>query len=142
MIRKGTVNDVRKVARLWLQMVEELVPGATPNAEWWRQCAFNALRGNVYFLFVIERGGALLGFLDFFVLAEPFTGKVHAIARHLYVLPEHRNGPAARELYHVSMRAARAQGAQVIDLFCKEAQVPFWGKRGYVVGEFKMSKVL
>jgi hypothetical protein len=143
MIRKGTINDVKKVSRLWLKMVDELMPEHTANLEWWRQCAFNAFNGAAgYQLFVIEDGGAILGFLDFFVLAEPSTGKAHAMARHFYIIPELRNGAAARELYHVSMSAAKAAGAQVIDLFCGEKEMAFWGDKGYHVSEFKMQKTL
>lgn len=106
MIRKGTENDILKISRLWLKMVDELAPDYTPNVEWWREIAYNTIRNGMYHVFVIEEGGRLLGFLDFFLYPEPSTGKVHMVGQHFWVEPEMRSNCVSGKLYRTALKSA------------------------------------
>ena len=131
MIRYGTEQDILKVSRLWLRMVNELDPELTPNIEWWRVMALGNLKGGNYFFLVAEEGGKLLGFLDWFLYPEPGDGKVHAVFQHFYVLPECRNGGVAMGLYKRGDRLAKQKGAQVQSLFCFPKEKSFWERHGF-----------
>ena len=132
-IRLGTESDLHKVARLWLQLVIELAPELNPNVSWWRKLAGQHIKTKNYFIYVAELGGRLIGFIDYFLFPEPATSKVHCIGQHFYILPEHRKSKVAGNLWRTAIKASKAQGAQVHELFCFEKEVEFWNKRKFHV---------
>lgn len=131
-IRQGTEADILKASRLWLEMLKELAPQyKSPNIEWWRRTAENAFRRKVYFLFVADNGGKIVGFLDWFLFPEPSTGLVHAVGQHYYVMPEYRGTTVAGRLYRQTVAEAVKKGAKVFELFTFESQKPMWIDLGF-----------
>ena len=130
-IRSAIISDIIKVSRLWMQMVTELAPELTPNAYWWRVQAESALKQDNYFMYVAEEGGKIIGFIDYFLFAEPATGMRHCVGQHFFVLPEYRGGSTSASLWKTVMRVSKAQGSQIWELFCFEKEKEFWGKKGF-----------
>jgi len=131
-IREANENDVLKVSRLWLQMVEELASDLTPNLDWWRNHATSFMKSGNYFMFVAESGGKILGFIDFFLFPEPATSKIHAIGQHFYVLKEYRHTGVSSKLWKRAIKNAKKNGAQLFELFCFEKEKKFWEHHGFL----------
>jgi len=131
MIRQATEADVPKISRLWLAMVKEMRPDWKPDIEMWREHCYNFMRNGRYFIFVAEEGGRIFAFVDYFLFPEPSTGKTHAVGQHFYMLPEFRKGKTSWRLYHSATRHAQDHGAQVLELFCFESELPRWKRKGY-----------
>ena len=131
MIRAATESDVLKISRLWFLMVREMRPEWDPNPALWREHCFNFLRSGKYFIFVAEEGGRILGFIDYFLFAEPSTNKLHAVGQHFYMIPEFRKGKTAWWLYKVATDTAKKLGARVLELHCFESELPKWKRKGY-----------
>lgn len=136
-IRLANKTDILKISRLWLQMVGELAPELTPNANWWREIAANQMEVNNYKAVVAEVGGKLLGFVDYFIFPEPATGKIHCVGQHLFILPEHRGSDIAGKLWRCVLKQSRKDGAKTHELFCFVNQEGFWNHHG-----FKKTRIL
>lgn len=131
LIRQANEGDILKVGRLWLEMVKEMRPDFTPNVEWWRKIAADAMRNGSYSMLVVDDGGKIVGFLDWFLFPEPSTGQVHMVGQHLYLKPELRGSGVGRELYEKTMEIGVARGVKTFELFCFGNEQPYWEKRGF-----------
>ena len=131
LIRQGNEGDIVKASRLWLEMVEEMRPDFTPNVEWWRKIARESMRSGAYFLLVADDGGKINGFLDWFLFPEPSTGQIHMVGQHLYLKPEFRGTGIGREMYETALEFGKTRGIKTFELFCFDAEQPYWEKRGF-----------
>ena len=130
-IRKGNKNDILKVSRLWLQMVNELSPKFTPNVQMFRAHCEKFMSNGNYEMFVADEGGRIVGFLDFFLFPEPSDGKLHGVGQHFYVIPEYRGNCVSGKLYKNTIRTMKERGCAVRELCCFENEKQGWIKKGY-----------
>lgn len=130
-IREGTEPDIIKISRLWLDMVKEMKPEYEPNVEWWRKIALQHLRSGIYYFYVADDGGKIVGFIDFFMYPEPSTGKKHCVGQHFFLKPEYRGKTTGRELYERSLSKGKKLGAKIIELFCFENERAMWKRKGF-----------
>lgn len=129
--RKANQADILKVSQLWLEMTRELMPQATPNVTWWKKRVFALMSTDAYFMFVVEHGGRILGFIDYLISPEPATSKIHAIGQCLYIRPEYRQTNAAGRLWKIVLKDLKKRGVQVLETICADQQKSFWEKRGF-----------
>lgn len=140
MIRRGRIEDLGQVSLLWLDMVSELGPDLTPNAEMWRAHAVKFLQSGSYLLFLADFGGILAGFLDCFIFDEPATGKRHLVGQHFYVIPKFRGTRLAGQLWRSAFAEGKRLGIGTLELFCFEKEVPFWERHGFAIKRIMMRK--
>jgi GNAT superfamily N-acetyltransferase len=131
LIRQANEGDLLKASRLWLEMVQEMRPDFTPNVEWWRKIARESMRRGNYSMLVVDDGGKLVGFLDWFLFPEPSTGRIHMVGQHLFLKSELRGTGIGRELYEKTMEIGTARGVKTFELFCFDAEQSYWEKRGF-----------
>lgn len=142
LIRQANEGDLVKASRLWLEMVNEMRPEFTPNVEWWRRIARDAMRRGDYALLVADDGGKIVGFLDWFLFPEPSTGKIHMVGQHLFLKPELRGTGVGRELYEKTMEIGVELGVKTFELFCFDDEKMYWEKRGFTPLRTLMRKEL
>ena len=131
-VRQATEADIVKASRLWLEMLAEMAPQFdTPNVQWWREIAAVNMRQGQYHMLVVDDGGKIVGFLDWFLFPEPSTGKVHVVGQHFYLKPEYRGHGLGRELYEKAVSWVREHKLGTIELFCFDKELPMWEKRGF-----------
>lgn len=130
-IREAAEADIVKASRLWLEMIAEMKPELTPNISWWRKIATKSLREGNYFMHVADDGGSIVGFLDYFRFPEPSTGKIHAVAQHLYLRRDLRGNGIGNMLIEAAIKSAKDMGILTMELFCFENEKPMWEKKGF-----------
>ena len=140
MIRQANQKDIFKVSLLWLRMVRELAPELKPNVNWWRSHCERFIGSGDYFLYVAEIEGKMVGFIDFFMFAEPATSKYHCIGQHFFVLFKHRKSNVAGRLYKKVLTESAKFGAQSWELFCFEKERPVWERHGFNLRRCLMRK--
>jgi len=144
-IRQGTIRDVNRVSRLWFDAIKEANPDSNPNIDWWRAFVNLFLQQNPDFhLWVLEIDGMIHGFCNFFMIAEPLTGQVHAIGQNIYISPEYRNTKAVFLLYKTFLKDVKSLGATVIDISCSidGYEREMFKRKGYKEVEVKLRKQL
>ena len=124
-------DDIVKVSRLWLKMVEEMMPNTKPSLEWWRLRAGELMTMSNYFMHVAEDGGKLVGFVDYLVFPEPATSKYHGVGQTFYVLPEYRGNGVSGKLWKDTLTNLKKVGASCIDIICADGQKDFWESHGF-----------
>jgi GNAT superfamily N-acetyltransferase len=130
-LREATVDDLPEIGQLWLRMVDELLPGSTPNLEWWTRMAKGLFLTGLYVILIAEADEGIIGYIDFMLYPEPSTGKIHGVGQQFYVLPEHRHHMIAAQLYKRALTIARNRGAHVYEFFCAADDLKRWLKKGY-----------
>jgi GNAT superfamily N-acetyltransferase len=130
-IRRATLEDVSKISGLWLLMVKESMPEATPNVEWWKDRIKRLMFLEEYFIFVSEDKGKIVGFLDCIVGPEPATSKIHAVGQYFYVLPEYRNKNLGGKIWKEMLKNLKQFGVQVLETICTNDREEFWKKRKF-----------
>ncbi|MCP4988366.1 MAG: GNAT family N-acetyltransferase [Colwellia sp.] len=139
-IRKAEEKDIVEISLLWLDMVNELARDLVPNVAWWRILAKKYLQSGDYFIYVAEIDEQIIGFIDYFLFAEPATSKFHCVGQHFFVLCNYRNTNVPGYLYRKVLRESKKQGAQTHELFCFEKEKSFWEKRGFSLKRCLMRK--
>lgn len=130
-VRIGRSDDVIKVSRLWLQMINELAPSYNPSVLWWRSHAIDFMKSDKYKMYVAEIGGKIVGFIDYFLFPEPATSNIHCVGQHFFVLLEHRKKGIAEKLWKKAVSSAKIDGATVFELFCFEKELEFWKRHKF-----------
>ena len=130
-IRKGEPADIEAMSLLWLDMCKELTPDMTPKVEWWVERAKEFMAVESYEVFVAEKCGEIVGFVDGMAVAEPATGKIHGTGFQFYVAPKYRNTSIAHKLFANIVRAGMRKGIDLIEVFCYGNEKQMWSKRGF-----------
>lgn len=141
-IRDVQEDEVEEVARLWLCMTTEVRPDLEPRLDWWVDITKRSLQSLDYKMLVADVDGGVVGFIDWWLLANPSDGKVHMTSQYMYLLPEYRDSGVARQLYLEAIFMAKEAGAQALELLCFEGEVEKWNKKGYKPTIFIMQKSL
>ncbi len=142
-IRKIILEDIQVLADLWLAMIRDTHPEySTPNSSWWEDETRDLLEDDLYFGYVAEENGEIVGFTDGFVYQDAALGKMVAWSRHTYIKPSHRHGKAAQELYCAAYRDVKNKGAEMVMFSCVDNLVPYYERRGYSKNETVMVEVL
>jgi L-amino acid N-acyltransferase YncA len=138
MIRKGTLGDLQKVGRLFVSFCKELAPSTNTYVDGWRNITATMMQANILHMLVIEENQKIVGWLDWMVVFEPCDSLVHAIGRHLYIIPEYRGKGLSLEL-----RAAQIDILEQENIHIMEATtvIPeYFEKLGYKRTEVKLQK--
>ena len=135
-IRKAKRNHIGSVGKLWLDMrldaSKELYPDdSTPNLEWWKSWTENLFLTGSYRMFIAVSDENIVGFVDYILLPEPSTGKLHAVSQFIYVVPEYRNRRVGYKLYRTAYDSAIEEGVKIIEFMTMNENVPRWEKRGF-----------
>ena len=124
-------RDIKDIAPLWLLMVNEVDPEATPNIDWWFGLTKTLKESDNYVVITAEKDGKIIGFCDGLLFNDPLSGKKTGMGQHFYVLPEYRETAIAEKLYKDCDSKLIEMGAEAIELQCYKEKERFWGRAGY-----------
>lgn len=131
MIRPATTEDVGRIAELWEAMVREMRPDWNPRRDVWQEMCLQLMAQPQYVMFVAEVDGGIVGFADGLMFLEPSTGKFHGVGQHFYISHSHRKGILPGLLYREIISTSLLRGAEVLEFFCFQEELPFWRRHGY-----------
>ena len=134
LIRDGKETDIIKIARLWEQGVNELHPDWKPNLSMWKSVALKRFSDKNYYIKVVEDDGAIVGFLDGVIYAEPANGKMMGMAQHLMLRKEYRGRGIGHDLVEEGMKFLISKGVDALELYCYEGEKVHWIKKGFEPG--------
>jgi GNAT superfamily N-acetyltransferase len=129
--RSGDEQDIVKVSRLWNEMVYEKRPEWTPNMDWWRDIAVKNFRAGVYFFYVADEGGKLVGFTDFFIYKEPSTGQLTGAGQHLFLKKEYRDKKIGLQLMLEVLEYYKTHGVTTAEIYCFGEEQSMWEAKGF-----------
>jgi len=124
-------KDIEDIAPLWLLMVNEVDPEATPNIDWWLDLTSRLKRSGNYVVITAEKDNKIVGFCDGLIFNDPLSGKKTGMGQHFYILPEYRETATAEKLYRDCDAKLIEIGAKAIELQCYKEKERFWTKAGY-----------
>lgn len=124
-------EDIKDITPLWLSMVNEVDPEATPNIDWWLELTKNLKESGNYIVIAAKENGKIIGFCDGLLFNDPLSGKRTGMGQHFYVLPEYRETTIAENLYRDCDSKLIEMGAETIELQCYKEKERFWKRAGY-----------
>lgn len=140
MIRVGKKEDILELAWLWKDMVNELQPEWTPDCMSWIETEYLLLDTGMYFIVLAEKEGKIVGFVDGMVYYEPGIGKNVGIAKHFYIIPEHRGTHLMGRMYAIMDELARDKGMEIIELQCGDDKLEYWESIGFKRDQYLLRK--
>jgi GNAT superfamily N-acetyltransferase len=131
--RQATEKDLVRIGELWKEMVNEMRPEWTPNAELWVGMGKSLFEQQLinYTIIIAEEAGKIVGFVDGMIFHEPSTDKKHGVGQHFYVIPKYRKTRVAAKLYEEIVSVAVLADVDILEFFCFQEDLEFWGRRGY-----------
>lgn len=116
MIRAATIDDIPALISLGYRMHSESVYAPYSFNEAKVRKVLDVLMAGSGCVFVFERGGVILGYFLGILTEHWFGDSTLAADLALYVVPEHRGGPAAVGLLRAYMNWARLVGADDVQI--------------------------
>lgn len=130
-IRLAKETDIPNIANLWEKMVHELYPDNTPDKEVWIEYCTRLFDSGLYYIYVAEDKGKVIGFIDAMKYLEPSTGNEHGVCQLLYIEPEYRKSLVAFRLHRTMYKMFKSFGVKTFEFFCGTKDIDVWIKKGY-----------
>lgn len=109
-IRRATKHDIPAMAELWAMLILSEDPASRPDKAGWADLQGQFMGLDLYYAFVVETGGRVVGFNNGLISRDLATGAPYVEGGHFFVLPEHRGGRAGALLHRMSFRVGKEHG--------------------------------
>ena len=138
-IVRSDIFDLRTLSLLWVEMIQEIYPHASPNVSVWREQMEKYMAFKEYRCFHALLGKAFIGFVDGLMFHDPATDKKVAMGNHFYVLPKYRGTPGLL-LYRRLVAVGKEHGAEAIELISYANKKCFWESKGMHNNKYYMRR--
>ena len=142
MIRTATEEELPKVARLWLKMVQELKSEWVPNTEKWLESRVLLLASQMYYIVVADINGEFVGFLDGMAYADPERNQTVGLAVNFYLKSEYRHQGLMPLMYADMLKIAKEKGVDVIECQCHPDMLGYWEDFGFKQEKYVLRMVI
>jgi len=138
-IVRSDIFDLRILSLLWVEMIREIYPQASPNVSVWREQMEKYMAFKEYRCFHALSGETFVGFVDGLMYHDPATDKKIAMGNHFYVLRAYR-GAAGLLLYRRLVALGKEHGAEAIELISYANKKCFWESKGMQNNKYYMRR--